>query len=160
MNILLLYIITLILLLISFLKDHKKTIKALKKSWKVFENILPQFITVIFLISGLMAILNPESISKIIGDNSGWFGVFLAMIIGSITLIPGFIAFPVSAELLRNGAGILQIAAFISTLMMVGIVTLPLEISYFGKKFAYIRNISAFVFSITIAFFVAWVVNL
>ncbi len=160
MEVLFIYIITIVLLIISFFKDYKKSLKALKKSWKALENILPQFITVIIIVAISMAVLNPEEISKFIGKTSGWLGVLSAAIIGSVTLIPGFIAFPVAAELLRNGAGIMQIAAFVSTLMMVGIVTLPLEISYFGKRFALMRNISAFAFSILVAVFVSWVVTL
>ena len=50
--------------------------------------------------------------------------------------------------LVKNGAGYMQIATFVSTLMMVGIVTLPLECKTFGKKAAVIRNSAAFVFSI------------
>lgn len=46
-----------------------------------------------------------------------------------------------------RGAGYMQIAAFISTLMMVGIVTMPVEISYFGKKATIVRNVTAFGFS-------------
>ena len=54
---------------------------ALKKAWKAFENILPEFLVVILLVGFLLAILNPETISKIIGAESGWFGVILAGII-------------------------------------------------------------------------------
>jgi hypothetical protein len=42
--------------------------------------------------------------------------------------------------------------------MMVGIVTLPLEIRYFGKKAAIGRNTLAFAFSIVAALFVGWMV--
>jgi len=52
---------------------------------------------------------------------------------------------------LENGAGYMQIAAFVSTLMMVGIVTLPAEINYFGKKATIIRNATAFGFSFVVA---------
>lgn len=34
-------------LIISFFKDRKKTKMALKKAWKSFENILPQFLSVL-----------------------------------------------------------------------------------------------------------------
>jgi len=66
-------------------------------------------------------------------------------------LIPGFIAFPVAAILLKNGAGFAQIAVFVSTLMMVGIVTLPLEIKCFGKKISTMRNTFAYLFSFIVA---------
>lgn len=51
----------------------------------------------------------------------------------------------------------MQIAAFVSTLMMVGIVTLPLEIKTFGKRATITRNISAFVFSLIVAFVIGTV---
>lgn len=152
------YILTIILLTLSFSKDKKKTKTALKKAWKAFENIMPEFLVVILLIGVLLAVLNPETISKIIGSDSGWIGVILAAVIGSITLIPGFVAFPTAAVLLENGAGYMQIAAFVSTLMMVGIITIPVEIKYFGKKISIIRNVLAFLFSFVVAYLIGMVV--
>lgn len=105
-----------------------------------------------------LALLNPEIVSKIIGKQSGWLGVLLAAVVGSITLIPGFVAFPMAAMVLKNGAGLMQIAAFVSTLMMVGVVTLPVEIKYFGKKLAMYRNGIAFVFSFLVAYVIGKVV--
>lgn len=138
-------------LAISFFKDRNKTKMALKKAWKSFENILPQFLSILIIIGLALAILSPETITVLLGTRSGVWGVLGAAMIGSITLIPGFVAFPLAAALLKNGAGYMQIAAFVSTLMMVGIVTLPLEIKTFGKRAAMIRNISAFVFSLIAA---------
>jgi uncharacterized membrane protein YraQ (UPF0718 family) len=154
-----LYILTTILLLFSFVKDRKKTKMALKKAWKSFENILPQFLSILIIIGIMLAILNPDTISKIIGQESGWLGMLVTGILGSITLIPGFIAFPLAAALLNGGAGIMQIAVFISTLMMVGIVTLPIEIKYFGKKATFIRNGLAFLFSFIVAVAIGVVVR-
>lgn len=154
-----LYIVTALLLIFSFYKDKKKTKMALKKAWKAFENILPEFLVVIMLVGVLLAILNPDVISKIIGAESGWFGVILAAIVGAVTLIPGFIAFPTAALLLQGGAGYMQIGAFVSTLMMVGIVTLPVEIKYFGKKLTIYRNILAFLFSFVVAYIIGLVVT-
>jgi len=146
------YIIAGVALGISWFKSKEKTLLALKKAWKSFENILPQFLSILLIIGVVLSILNPSQISQLIGGESGWLGVLFASIIGSITLIPGFIAFPLAAALLKNGAGYMQIAAFISTLMMVGIVTIPLEIKFFGKKAAYLRNGLAFLFSLFVAF--------
>ncbi|MDD3306685.1 MAG: permease [Acetobacterium sp.] len=154
-----LYVVAGILLVFSFYKDQKKTKMALKKAWKAFENILPEFLVVILLVGLLLAIMNPEMISSIIGDKSGWLGVILAAVIGSITLIPGFVAFPMTALLLDGGAGYMQIGAFISTLMMVGIVTMPVEIKYFGKKLTIYRNLLAFLFSFVVALVIGVVMS-
>ncbi|AHF08940.1 MULTISPECIES: permease [Dehalobacter] len=146
-----LYVLAAVLLLLSFLKDKKKTKMALMKAWKSFENILPQFLSILIIIGIMLAVLSPNTISRLIGQQSGWIGMVIAAIVGSVTLIPGFVAFPLAAALLKSGAGFMQIAVFISALMMVGIVTLPLEIKYFGKKAAILRNSLAFMFSFVIA---------
>jgi uncharacterized membrane protein YraQ (UPF0718 family) len=158
MNSYIFYSLAIILLTFSFIKDKKKTKIALKKAWKAFENILPEFLVVILLVGSLLAILNAETISTIIGSESGWFGVIIAAIIGSITLIPAFVAFPLAAILVENGAGYMQIASFISTLMMVGIVSLPVEIKYLGKKISIFRNLLAFAFSFVVVLIMGMVV--
>lgn len=154
-----LYIVTGLLLVFSFIKDKKKTKMALKKAWKAFENILPEFLVVILFVGLLLAVINPGVISKIIGSDSGWVGIVLAALVGSVTLIPGFVAFPTAALLLQGGAGYMQIGAFISTLMMVGIVTMPVEIKYFGKKLTIYRNVLAFFFSFLVAYVIGLVVT-
>lgn len=146
-----LYVLAVVLLIISFFKDKEKTKAALKKAWKAFENILPQFLAILLIIGMVLSVLNAQTISHLIGKQSGWLGVLVLGVLGSITLIPGFIAFPLAASLLHSGAGYSQLAAFISTLMMVGVVTMPVEIKYFGKKATLIRNGLAFVFSFGIA---------
>ncbi|QUL99279.1 MAG: hypothetical protein IMF26_04270 [Candidatus Fermentithermobacillus carboniphilus] len=54
--------------------------------------ILPQFVGIIILISLLLTFLSPSTISKLIGSQSGSFGMLITSLIGAITLIPGFIA--------------------------------------------------------------------
>lgn len=136
---------------LSFTKDKRKTKMALKKAWKSFENILPQFLSVLVIIGFALTILTPEQISLLLGSDSGMFGILAALVIGGITPIPGFVAFPLAAALLNNGAGYGQIAAFVSSLMMVGVVTIPMEMQTFGKKATFLRNGLALVFSLFVA---------
>ncbi|WP_409967063.1 permease [Bengtsoniella intestinalis] len=146
-----LYICAGVGLAVSAFKNKKKTKMALKKAWKSAENIMPQFLAIILLIGIMLAVLDTQTITKLLGAESGIMGVAMAAFIGAITLIPGFVAFPLAAALLQSGAGITQITAFLSTLMMVGIVTMPVEIKTFGKKVTLMRNLSAFIFSLVAA---------
>jgi uncharacterized membrane protein YraQ (UPF0718 family) len=146
-----LYLLAVIFLIVSYKRDKKKTKMALKKAWKSFENILPQFLTILAFLGMALALLSPDVISHLLGQKAGWQGMIIASIIGSITLMPAFIAFPIAALLLKNGAGLVQLAVFVSTLTMVGIVTLPLEMKYFGKKISIMRNIFAYLFSFIVA---------
>jgi len=160
MDTLTLYIIAAVAIAVSVIKDRKKTVLALRKAWKAFEGILPQFLVVLVLIAMILAMLDTATISRLIGSRSGVWGILGASLIGAITLIPGFIAFPAAAALLAGGAGVVQIAAFVSSLMMVGIVTMPMEMQYFGRRVALTRNVFAFAFSLLAALFVGWVVAL
>ncbi|WP_291572385.1 permease [Clostridium sp. UBA4548] len=147
-----LYGIVIILYLISFLKNRDKTKQALIKSAKSFESIMPQFLSVIFIVGFILTALSPETISKLLGDKSGVVGVFIASIIGSITIMPTFVAFPTAELLLENGAGYTQVTALISTLMFVGVITFPMEAKFIGKRAALIRNLIYFLYSILVAF--------
>ncbi len=135
-------------LILSFIKDRQKTKKSLIKAWKAFENIMPQFLAVLVVIGLALAILSPETITKLLGNESGVWGLLFTSVLGAVTLIPAFVAFPLAAALLHSGAGYMQIAAFVSSLTMVGVITMPLEIKTFGKKATLLRNAFAFVFSL------------
>lgn len=135
-----LYISAFLFLIVSYLKDKRKTKMALLKAWKSFSNLLPEVLSVMMFAGITLAVLSPDTISKLIGSESGFSGIVLSLTAGSIALIPGFVAFPLGAALLDGGAGYAQIAAFVSSLMAVGIVTLPLEIKYFNKRIALLRN--------------------
>lgn len=152
------YGVALLLTAISFFKDKKKTKQSMKKAWKSFENILPQMLGMITTFGIIIAFLSPETISKIIGGSSGWYGTIAGALVGSITLIPAFVAFPMAAILLENGAGYMQLSAFVSTLTMVGLITVPLEVKFFGRKFTLIRNLMAFLLAFVVAFVIGKVV--
>ena len=154
------YITAIIFLIISLVKSRAKTKQALLKAWNSFKNILPMLLGVILLVGLILSILDTNLITRIIGKESGVLGVILASVLGSVTLIPGFIAFPTAALLLAGGAGYIQIAAFVQTLMMVGIVTLPLEINYFNKKIAILRNLISFVLSVGVAYMIGFILGL
>lgn len=160
MDTIIFYVIAIILLIISLYKSKQKTKLALMKAWRAFENILPQFLFILPLVGLLLALLSPEQISSILGKESGGFGLLLSVSIGSISLIPGFVAFPTAALLLKNGAGYMQMGGFVSSLMMVGVITLPIEMKYFGKKSAILRNVLAAIFSFFVAIIIGWVVSL
>jgi len=144
------YTIIGLILLISFIINKQKTIKAIKISFIKFKKIFPTFITMLILVSIILFLFPDEVISNYLGNSSKFISVLLASFIGSITLMPGFVAFPLSGILLTKGVPYMVLSAFTTTLMMVGIITFPLEKEYFGVKATVIRN--------TISFFIALIV--
>ena len=159
MNSLVLCILALSLLLLSFIKDKTKTKKSLMKAYKSFTKLLPFLLPMILFIGISLSILNPTIINRLIGSGSGIAGISLAMILGSVTFMPSFVAFPLGANLLAHGAGYPQIAGFISTLMAVGFVSLPVEIKYFDKRTAIMRNTLGLIASIIFVIIIWSVMN-
>ncbi|MEN8077440.1 permease [Clostridioides difficile] len=150
MTSIILYGLCIFLLILSFIKDKSKTKKAIILGLKSFENILPQFLCIIITVGILLSFFTTETISEIIGNNSGFMGIILSAIIGSITMMPTFVAFSLGHTLLLNGAGYAQVASLVSTLVLVGIMTFSLESKYIGRKAAFLRNLIGFIFSIIV----------
>lgn len=146
------YVSAAVLLFVSFRKDKHKTLLSLKRAWKMFTSVVPQFVAILLLAGLALAVLPPETIRRMIGEEAGLTGMLLTSLVGAVTLVPVMIAFPIVAELLKNGAGITQMAVFISTLTTVGILTIPIEIKYLGKKITVLRSVLAFLFSFVTAY--------
>lgn len=136
---------TLTTIVISLLFSRKKTTAGIKMGMKMFMNVFPPFLSVLIAVSFVLTLLPKEVLEKLLGADSGIAGFFIAAGLGSIALIPGFVSYPLSAVLLKNGVSYPVISVFITTLMMVGIVTLPIEKKYFGWKIAIARNSLSFI---------------
>ena len=135
-----LILVTISVALISFLLDRKKTFTGLKKGLGMFVNILPELLNILILVSVVLYLIPQSMLIRWLGRDSGMTGISIAAVTGSISLIPGFIAYPLAAILRKSGVSYGVLAVFITTLMMVGIVTLPLEAKYYGLKTALLRN--------------------
>ncbi len=146
-----LYIFTFISIILSLLKSPQKTKKALKISLKKFLNILPAFLIMLILVSIILYFIPEKVISHYLGTTHKYYAMAIASFFGSITFMPGFIAYPLCGLLLKKGVPYMVLSAFSTTLMMVGIVTYPVEKSYFGKKVTILRNLISFIIAIIVA---------
>lgn len=143
-------IITGVLTLISFVVDYKKTIRGIKKGLLQFLKILPTLLTVIIIISVVLYFVSNELLIKYLGEGAGWEAYISSAILGSVSLLPGFIAYPLAGILVKTGVSYGVIAVFITTLMMVGVLTIPIEAKYFGMKVTLIRNALSFIGAIIV----------
>jgi len=124
---------------------------ALKIAWKKFAKIIPAILTMMILVSIILFLIPDTMISRYLGNNSRFVGVVFASTFGSIALMPGFIAYPLCGILLKKGVSYMVLAAFTTTLMMVGILTYPVEKEYFGVKVTIVRNVISFGIALIIA---------
>ncbi|ETR67136.1 MAG: hypothetical protein OMM_11915 [Candidatus Magnetoglobus multicellularis str. Araruama] len=120
-------------------------------AWKRFIKILPAFVQMLIIVSVILYFIPPDVITKYLGPGNKWIGVFTGSLLGAISLMPGFIAYPLAGILLKEGVSYMAIASFVTTLMMVGILTYPVEKKYFGAKVTIFRNLLGFINAIFIA---------
>jgi uncharacterized membrane protein YraQ (UPF0718 family) len=146
-----LYIIAGLALLGSLCFSREKTVRSLKIAARRFIHILPAFIVMLILISVVIYLVPDEVISRYLGGSDKFISVILASILGSVTFLPGFIAFPLAGILLQKGVAYMVIAAFTTTLMMVGVLTAPVEKAYFGMRVTVIRNVLGFFIALVVA---------
>jgi len=101
------------------------------------------FSVVLVLVSLSLSFISQETIARILSGKGIWFGSLVGASAGSITAMPGFVAFPLAGILAEQGIPYTVLAAFTTTLMMVGFVTFPMEKAFLGTKTAFLRNISS-----------------
>jgi uncharacterized membrane protein YraQ (UPF0718 family) len=146
-----LHIVTLLALVISLLVNRKKTLKAARIALKRFLAILPAFLIMLILVSVVLFLLPDKLITQYLGSENILTGVLCGSLFGSITLMPGFIAFPLCGILLKKGVLYMVLSAFTTTLMMVGVLSFPIEKAYFGTKVTILRNSLSFLTALVVA---------
>ena len=108
-----------------------------------------------FIIAGIIPLLiSQEIISRWVGAESGWRGIFIGTFVGG--LLPGgpFVSLPMAVGLLRAGAGVGTMVALLTGWSLLAFTRLPMEIGIMGWKFTLIRLACTFFFP-PIAGFVA-----
>ena len=150
-TIIVIYSILIVCLVLSLWNSGEKTKKSFLIAGKSFMKTAPSLLTILGIVGLILGTLTPETISKLIGAEAGYWATLLAALIGAVTFIPSLVAFPLAGSLLRSGATIMTISAFITTLVMVGLVTVPMEIKSLGKKFTFLRNSLSLIGALIIA---------
>ncbi len=127
-------------------KLKKSAIKSLKSLYK----ILPLILGMILLIS-LISTLIPKVFYSRIFRNNPFFDSIIGSVIGSISTGPPITSYILGGEFLKGGVSLIAVTAFMTAWVTVGIIQFPAESIILGTKFAIIRNITSFIFSIAVA---------
>ena len=142
---------------ISWFVSRERTLEAVRMALSFFRDVLPMFVVVLVFTSLSLGLIREEILLELLVGRGLLVGSIAGAVAGSIAAIPSSVAFPLSGIFLEKGVPYTVIAAFTTTLMMVGVVTLPLEREYLGFKAALARNLAglamALVVSVAIGFF-------
>ena len=119
-------VLAIILFLIGYYKGQGQHISGVKSALSMAIEILPLLILA-FIVAGIRGIL--------IGTIAG-------------ALVPGgpYVCFPIAVGLLRSGAGIGTMVAFLTAWSLWAVSRLPMEVGILGWKFTLIHIASTFFF--------------
>jgi len=134
---------------------NKKIIKSAMSLWVAFPSILG----VILLISLMLAVI-PKTFYILIFSKNIWLDIIIGGIAGSISAGNPITSYIIGGELLSQGVNLLVVTIFIVTWVTVGLIQLPAEIMFFGKKFAIYRNLLSFLFAIVVSLITVWLNSL
>lgn len=100
-----------------------------------------------FIVAGMVQVLLPkELLAKWIGTESGLRGILIGTAAGACAPGGPYVSLPIAAGLLRSGASIGTMVAFLTGWSLWAVVRLPMEIGIMGWKFTLIRLASVFFF--------------
>ncbi len=139
-------VIAIVFLFIGYQKGGGEHILGLKSAGNLLLQITPLLIFA-FIIAGMVQHLVPtEMMSKWVGTESGFRGILIGTAMGGF--MPGgpYISLPIAAGLLRVGASVGTMVAFITAWSLWAVARLPLEIGIIGWKFTLIRLACTFFF--------------
>jgi len=94
----------------------------------------------VFILMGLMEIWIPkDKIQKWLGNGSGIKGAVIALVLGTLPTGPLYVAFPMTATLIRKGASITNMVIFLGSWAALKIPQLMIEIKFLGISFTLLR---------------------
>ena len=140
-------VLALVLLVIGFQSGGGQHLTGLSIGFKTLLGILPLLIFA-FMVAGMVqAIIPPEAVARWVGEESGLKGILIGTFAGAATPGGPFVSLPVAAGMLRSGASVGTMVAFLTGWSLVGLGRLPMEIGILGWRFTMIRLVSSFIFA-------------
>lgn len=139
-------VFAIILLILGYYKGQGQHISGLKSALDMTVEILPLLILAL-IVAGMIRVLLPnELISKWVGVESGMRGIIIGTVAGGLTPGGPFVSLPIVAGLLRTGASVGTMVAFLTGWSLWAVTRLPMEVGILGWKFTIVRFASTFLF--------------
>ncbi len=135
-----------ILLLIGYYRGEGQHLTGMKSALNMTVEILPLLVFA-FIVAGMAQVLIPrELLSKWVGAESGMRGILIGSVAGGLAPGGPYVSLPVAAGLLRAGASVGTMVAFLTGWSLWAVSRLPMEVGILGWRFTLIRIASTFFF--------------
>jgi uncharacterized membrane protein YraQ (UPF0718 family) len=114
----------------------------------------------VMVLMGLFAVFVPDDlIVRYLGGNSGVKSMLLAIFIGAFPTGPLYVAFPIAASLLKKGARVASVIAFLSAWACIKIPQELVELQFLGAEFMLARLTLTVVFVLAMGLLIERIVG-
>jgi uncharacterized membrane protein YraQ (UPF0718 family) len=145
-SIIIMAVLAVLLCLIGLYRGKGEHVAGLSAAWRMTLQVLP-LLLLAFVVAGMAQALMPRTlISKWIGAESGLRGIFIGTLAGGLAPGGPYVSLPLAAGLLKSGAGVGTMVAFLTGWSLWAINRIPMEVGMMGWKFTLIRIASTFFF--------------
>ena len=139
-------LLALTLLIIGYFRGQEEHLSGLRSAWDMTLQILPMLICA-FIVAGMLQVFLPqELVSRWVGAESGARGLLLGTVAGALTPGGPYVSLPIATGLLRAGASVGTMVAFLTGWSLWAVTRLPLEVGVLGWRLTLIRFASTFFF--------------
>ena len=139
-------VLAIVLLAVGYSKGEGQHVQGLRSGVKMIVEILPLLLFA-FIVAGMVQVLLPqELLSRWIGEESGLKGIFIGTVAGGLTPGGPYVSLPLVAGLLKAGAGVGTLVAFLTAWSLWAVARLPMELGILGWKFTFVRLACTFFF--------------
>jgi len=124
--------------------------------WMFFKEMI-LFLPLMFILIGLFDVWVPrEKIERHIGNESGWKGTGLVILLASLQAGPLYGAFPFAYILWKKGCSIKNIFIYLGAFATIKIPMITFEIGFLGLKFSLLRTLITLPVFIFIGYIMEW----
>lgn len=135
-----------ILILIGYLKGEGQHLVGLRTAGDMTVRILPLLVCS-FTVAGMAQVLIArEILAKWVGLESGLRGIMIGTVAGGFAPGGPYVSLPIAAGLLRAGASVGTMVAFLTGWSLWAVGRLPMEVGIMGWKFTLVRVACTFFF--------------
>ncbi len=139
-------VLALILVAVGYFKGAGQHISGIKSASKMTLEILPLLICA-FIVAGMVQVLLPKDLlSRWVGTESGIRGILIGTVAGGFTPGGPYVSLPIVAGLLKAGASLATMVAFLTSWSLWSVARLPMDFGILGWKFSLVRLACTFFF--------------
>ncbi len=140
-------LLAVILLLVGYYRGEGEHIAGTRAGLLMIVQILPLLVFA-FIVAGMVQVLLPQELmARWVGAESGLRGILIGSLAGGLAPGGPYVSLPIAAGLLKSGAGVGTMVAFVTGWSLLAFGRLPMEVGILGWKFTAIRFASTLIFA-------------